>query len=152
MNNCKYCLQDFIPPKRLPNAKRCSSKRCEQDYKNEWARHNPKSKLDWIKRNPEKRKQASKEYIQRNWEYYVEYASLYTRHQKQAKPKWLTEWDEFLIKELYHLAKLQSKEVDHIIPLKNNSVCGLHVPWNMQLLTRSENAQKSNKLKENLCQ
>lgn len=37
-------------------------------------------------------------------------------------------------------------EVDHIIPLCGRNVTGLHVPWNLQYLTISENRKKYNKV------
>jgi 5-methylcytosine-specific restriction endonuclease McrA len=70
----------------------------------------------------------------------------------QATPKWLTEEHKKQISEFYELAHelawLNEGEVfhvDHIIPLKGTNVCGLHVPWNLQLLPAHKNLKKSNK-------
>jgi hypothetical protein len=77
----------------------------------------------------------------------------------KATPKWLTEEDILNIKAVYKKAKeLQEldgipREVDHIVPLQGETVSGLHVPWNLQILTKSENSSKKNKLLEEIaCQ
>jgi hypothetical protein len=36
--------------------------------------------------------------------------------------------------------------LDHIVPLNHPLVCGLTVPWNFQIITRKQNAAKSNHL------
>tara|TARA_R110000803_G_scaffold149492_1_gene214862 strand:+ start:83 stop:562 length:480 start_codon:yes stop_codon:yes gene_type:complete len=70
---------------------------------------------------------------------------------RNATPDWLTEEQISQIKSKYKKAKQLEGitglkyEVDHIIPLTNDFVCGLHVPWNLQVITESKNRSKSNK-------
>jgi hypothetical protein len=66
----------------------------------------------------------------------------YRASQLKATPKFA---DLNKIKEIYKNCP-KGYTVDHIVPLQGKNVCGLHVHWNMQYLTRSENSSKSNKL------
>ena len=72
-----------------------------------------------------------------------------------ATPKWLTLCELTKIEELYEIAQMfklytgQEYHVDHIVPLQGKNVCGLHVPWNLQVLLAKENLSKHNKLLEN---
>ncbi len=63
-----------------------------------------------------------------------------------ATPKWLTPDQKAEMQDVYIEARLKKLTVDHIIPLKGKTVCGLHVPWNLQLLSRQDNARKGNRL------
>lgn len=80
------------------------------------------------------------------------YCASRRTYKMERTPKWLTETQLKEIEEFYVLAKeLQwlseaPLEVDHIIPLKGELVSGLHVPWNLQILTKPLNCKKSNKL------
>lgn len=70
----------------------------------------------------------------------------------RATPAWLTNNDYREILGYYTDAQKLSEQngidhvVDHIVPLQGKDVCGLHVPWNLQTLTKYENASKGNRL------
>ena len=64
----------------------------------------------------------------------------------KAMPAWLTPEQHQLIRSFYELARATGLTVDHIVPLQGKTVCGLHVPWNLQLLPRRENCSKRNSL------
>lgn len=70
----------------------------------------------------------------------------------QATPKNLTTEDLLLIKDFYIEAARLTKEtgikydVDHILPIQGENVTGLHVPWNLQILPRTLNIRKGNRI------
>ena len=71
--------------------------------------------------------------------------------QTGATPHWLTAIQRAQVQEFYEIATARSTqtgvphEVDHVFPLQGKKSRGLHVPWNLQVLTKSENASKKNK-------
>lgn len=90
---------------------------------------------------------------QRNNPVYFAFLSARRRAaKKHATPVWLTEDHLREIEAFYLLANdlqwlSESRlEVDHIIPLQGEQVCGLHVPWNLQILPQSLNVAKSNRI------
>lgn len=70
----------------------------------------------------------------------------------RATPDWLTQNQLDAIIHLYWKARVcrlstgQIHDVDHIVPLRGKRVCGLHIPWNLQVLTAEANNAKGNKL------
>ena len=74
------------------------------------------------------------------------------RKHRLATPKWLTRRQKGEIRQLYQIAMTMTQTtgeqyvVDHIIPLRSEFVCGLHVPWNLRVITREENLAKSNQI------
>jgi hypothetical protein len=70
---------------------------------------------------------------------------------KQATPSWLNELQKAAIDQMHWLARdLEitsgyTYQVDHIVPLRGKDVCGLHVPWNLQILPSDINLSKGNR-------
>lgn len=62
-----------------------------------------------------------------------------------ATPKWLNKEQKQEIREFYKNCP-KGYQVDHIIPLRGKNVTGLHVIWNLQYLTATENLKKGNRV------
>ena len=65
-------------------------------------------------------------------------------------PKWLTPTQRTMIAFFYGEAHQRTQTtgelhvVDHIVPVISPWVCGLHVPWNLQVIHWRENNSKAN--------
>lgn len=74
------------------------------------------------------------------------------RKHRNATPPWLTRKQKSELRHLYQIAITMTQTtgeqyvVDHIYPLRSEVVCGLHVPWNLRVITQAENLRKSNAL------
>ncbi len=105
---------------------------------------------EWQNNNREKCRQASREWSNKNPINNLERVNRRRAIKKQACPKWV---DKLQLKAFYLIAKHLtnttgiSYHVDHIVPLSNALVCGLHVPWNLQVIEATENIRKGNTFK-----
>lgn len=98
-------------------------------------------------RNEERVKEIRRDYYARHRD--LEIQRVTDRNKAQRTPAWA---DRDAIAAIYAEARRLSREtgvphhVDHIVPLRGKEVSGLHVETNLQILTRSANISKGNKL------
>jgi hypothetical protein len=103
-------------------------------------------------RPAEERRRHKDLYNERNPEYRKAQTSLRKRRHREATPPWVTAEQKKQMRSLYLEAQRMTKitgeryVVDHIVPLLSECVCGLHVPWNLRVITQEENLKKSNKI------
>jgi hypothetical protein len=128
-------------------------KQYQQENKNyllikakEWSKNNREKHLAKYKRYREKHlekcKEKDKNYAINNKAIVNAKCAKRRAMKLNATPKWV---DMKEIKLIY-INCPEGLAVDHIVPLINDKVCGLHVPWNLQYLTKEENSSKGSKL------
>lgn len=109
-------------------------------------------KRAYYKRNRESLLEKSKKYRDENSHKYVELCRRRRIKIDGATPSWLSICQKDEIINTYLQCKNITSStgiphhVDHIIPINSDIVCGLHVPWNLQIVTAEYNVRKSNRL------
>lgn len=107
------------------------------DYNQKWREANKdrfnKMRRDWLINNPDKVYARTRKY---------------QASKKNAVPAWA---DIKAMELVYAVAKKTTKEtgvkheVDHVVPLTSSLVCGLHVEYNLKIITQYENRSKANR-------
>lgn len=122
-----------------------------KDRKHEWYQENREQVIAAANTRPASaRKEYQKTWKDKNLVWVRADTKARRRKHRDASPPWLTTKQKAEIRSLYQIAITMTKVtgeqyvVDHIWPLRSDAVCGLHVPWNLQVITQRENLAKSN--------
>lgn len=174
MRTCNKCkeeksLDEYHNVKSFPLGKAYTCKLCAKARSRKWNRQNKERKKEqgrkhyeenkdqylersknstWAKDNPERTRELGR--IRYRRDNGAEKVAFYRHKRRRATPEWLTEKQKEAIASLYWLCRDlecvsgQKYHVDHIVPINGENVCGLHVPWNLQVLPADLNIQKSN--------
>lgn len=153
---CKECSKAAKKEWYEKNAEAEKAKAMQYHYKNYEKNKDRiiKKVIEWQQNNKEKYAAKSKRCYEKTKHIKFAWQALARAAKRNAVPKWINEELKQEIQKFYIEARSKTKEtginyeVDHIVPLMGENVCGLHVPWNLRVITRYENRSKANRFKE----
>lgn len=150
----KPCVNGHVT-KRLASNGYCYE--CSKCHASNWRVNNLEHLQEYERRvwqaNKEKKREQFRDWTEKNRAKLTAKTGLRRALQDRATPAWV---DKLALEKIYEDCRARTKatgvlyHVDHIVPLKNSLVCGLHVPRNLQLLTASENSRKRNRFNPEL--
>ena len=162
INGEKYSLKN----KEIISLKNCLKyHNLDEDKKNQIIKkatirnqNNPdehkKASEKYRKNNPEKIKETNRKDRKTHPDRVNAHTANRRAKREKALPDWLSKKAYEKIDDIFcDREKIQNKtgveyEVDHIMPIdwETSKCCGLHVPWNLEVITRRANRKKGNKL------
>lgn len=150
---CRGCCREYLAAWRAKNPDRANGvvARATAAQTRAWRQRNPERAAAqtraWCQRNPERAAAIKRRYKDRHVEKIAADYAARRGVAKQATPAWA---NKFFIREAYALAKMREKvcggrwHVDHIVPLRSKTVCGLHVEHNLCVIPALVNQRKGN--------
>ena len=159
--NCKECGAKHAREYRKNNpvkvkAVRAKFKKNNPGYMSTYRDRNPEQRLkdneyaaQYRKENKEDCAERVRAWVVNNKDKRCKYSAVRRSKIKQATPKWLSFEQKLAMETFYATAKMTTEKtgqqytVDHIFPIQGKAASGLHVPWNLQILTMKENCQKA---------
>lgn len=151
--NCNQCARESKTRKRYQAAYYQKNKQRLNEINKQWIKNNPEKFAEIqsksSKKNIERRRAYARKHRAENPYLYSFYCRTRQAKQCNATPKWA---NHEAIKVKYKERNTMSKvtglayNVDHIIPLQGENVCGLHVANNLRVILARDNQRKSNRL------
>lgn len=147
MKTCSKCgetkpLTEFYKEKLRIRAdcKKCTNAKCRK-YHTDNRERRLKVIHEWCANNTEKKRQIRRKWAKENPHRHKYLNAKYRASVKQATPKW---FEKDKVDLVYQKADELGFEVDHVVPITSDIVCGLHCWYNLQLLDQPLNGGKRN--------
>ena len=106
---------------------------------------------EWVKRNRDKANELQRRWRNSNTDKANAHDAARRAARVNATPRWLSADQRQQIVAFYAEARRLTQTtgvrwvVDHIVALRGRGVRGLHVPWNLRVITEEENLRKGNR-------
>ena len=148
--HCKSCRKVASDAHYFANLERRREENRERNRRDKDARNAQQAK--YREANREEIRAKGRAYQKDNRDRYAANTARYRADKIQATLAWLTDDQKVFMDVTYAMANAMTKMtgekyvVDHIHPLHGRGFAGLHVPWNLQVITEFENLSKSNKI------
>lgn len=145
VGHCKACKKDYFKARNSDPAVQEHNRQVRRmrDRRGEYKKYRQKY--------PDKCKARIDKWLESNMPRKMAWNNQRRAAKLNATPSWLSAIELAQIQEMYDVAAAKTMQtgicyqVDHIHPLKGDEFAGLHVPWNLRVITASENYRKNNK-------